>query len=93
MMNDEKGLSLSRTIGGLAVLKVAVKDSAEALRILDSAIGYLKEKEPVPAEREGGGSSWWLVCGECHTAIDTQDQYCRQCGRRIDWNGTSYKSI
>lgn len=41
--------------------------------------------EPVPAEIEGGGSTWWNVCGECHTAIDTRDKFCRECGRRIRW--------
>jgi hypothetical protein len=41
--------------------------------------------EQVPAELEGGGSSWWYVCGECHTAIDPKDKFCRECGRRILW--------
>ena len=43
--------------------------------------------KPVPAELEGGGSTWWYVCGECHTAIDTKYKFCRECGRRISWNG------
>lgn len=37
------------------------------------------------AEIEGGGHTWFFVCGECHTAIDTADKYCRQCGREIVW--------
>lgn len=41
---------------------------------------------PVHTELEGGGHSWWYVCGECHTAIDNSDKYCRQCGRRIRWD-------
>lgn len=47
--------------------------------------GYcpLKEQEPVEPELEGGGSTWWHVCGECHGAIDTSDRYCKHCGRRI----------
>ena len=49
------------------------------------AIAILKEQE-TDAEIEGGGSSWWYVCGECHTAIDTSDRFCRQCGRMIKWN-------
>lgn len=47
----------------------------------------MKELEPVAAELEGGGSTWWFVCGECHTAIDRCDRFCRQCGRRIIWDG------
>lgn len=37
------------------------------------------------AEMEGGGSSWWDVCGECHTSINKTYKYCPQCGREIDW--------
>jgi len=38
------------------------------------------------AEVEGDGkSSWWYVCSECHTGLNDQDKYCRQCGRRILW--------
>ena len=38
---------------------------------------------PVPYEWEGGGHNWWCVCGECHTAIDPHDKFCRECGRKI----------
>ena len=43
----------------------------------------LDEKEPIEPEIEGGGSSWWYVCGECHGAIDNWDNYCKHCGRMI----------
>ena len=43
----------------------------------------LKEQDPVETELEGGGSTWWYVCGECHGAIDENDNYCKHCGRRI----------
>ena len=37
-------------------------------------------------EIEGDGrSTWWYVCRECHTGIDSHDHYCRNCGRRILW--------
>lgn len=45
----------------------------------------LGKQESAEAEMEGGGSTWWYVCGECHTAIDSLDRFCRQCGRRIEW--------
>jgi hypothetical protein len=47
------------------------------------ALAMLKEQDPVEPELEGGGSTWWHVCGECHGAIDTSDRYCKHCGRRI----------
>lgn len=42
---------------------------------------------PVHTELEGGGHSWWYVCGECHGAIDNSDLYCRHCGRKCKWDG------
>ena len=69
-----------------------IKESAKPRRcgmieeqIQNDALALLKEE--VPAEIEGGGSSWWYVCGECHTAIDKLDKYCRQCGRKVKWDG------
>lgn len=43
----------------------------------------LNELDPVEPELEGGGSTWWYVCGECHGAIDNWDNYCKHCGRMI----------
>ncbi len=45
----------------------------------------LKE-EPVPAELEGGGTTWWMVCGDCRGPIDTNDHYCKHCGRKVRWS-------
>lgn len=28
----------------------------------------------------------WYECDKCHCSYDTGDQYCRKCGRRINWN-------
>ena len=42
---------------------------------------------PIHSEIEGGGSSWWYVCGECHGQIDNHDSYCRHCGKRCEWDG------
>ena len=51
--------------------------------LLADVLAVLKDQEEVDAEIEGGGSSWWYVCGDCHGAIDSSDRYCRHCGRRI----------
>ena len=41
----------------------------------------LKKHEPVDIEIEGGGSTWWYVCEECHGPVDRNDLFCRHCGR------------
>jgi len=52
------------------------------------ALALLKEQEAVPPEREysGGGITWWNVCGACRTAINPNDKYCHECGRKVRWN-------
>lgn len=44
------------------------------------------DQEPVPVEIEGGGTTWFFVCGECHGAVDPGQERCRQCGRRLKWD-------
>lgn len=50
---------------------------------------YRKEQEakdkriPKEMELEGGGSSWWYVCPECHGPIDQKDKFCRHCGQAV----------
>lgn len=47
----------------------------------------VRVQEEVEPNIEGDArSTWWYVCGECHTAIDKRDNYCRECGRRIKWD-------
>lgn len=82
---------LSRVIGGLSLLKVAFMYRKEEQEILENAIQLLKEREPVPVELEGGGWSWWYVCGECHTAINAGDKFCRECGRPLIWEELNRK--
>lgn len=41
--------------------------------------------EPVAAEIEGGGASWFHVCGDCHGSINWKDSYCCHCGRKVKW--------
>lgn len=40
---------------------------------------------PVHAETEQGEGGWLYVCGECHARLNPHDNYCRQCGRKIEW--------
>ena len=54
----------------------------ECIAVLhDDALELLKEREPVEKEIEGGGTSWWHVCKECHGAVDQSDHFCKHCGR------------
>jgi len=43
------------------------------------------DRKPIQADIEGGGSSWWYVCEECHTIVNFRDNYCSECGNRLGW--------
>ena len=38
---------------------------------------------PEEMDMEGGGSSWWYVCPECHGETDRWDRWCRHCGQAL----------
>lgn len=69
--NDSKWVYILRT------------DAEKCLQLADAQETLLSD--PVHIEVEGGGSTWWYVCSECHGAVDVNDVYCRGCGRKI-WN-------
>lgn len=51
------------------------------------ALELLREQEPVkPKQRNPHLGAWWYECGNCDTAISPSDNYCRGCGRAIDWS-------
>lgn len=61
-----------------------LNDQDEQIQELLEDIRELKEyKEPKEMELEGGGSTWWYVCPECHGAIDRQDSFCKNCGQKV----------
>lgn len=49
-------------------------------RMIDELMEHTK---PLPIEIEGGGSTWWYVCPECHGAVDTWDRFCKHCGQAL----------
>ena len=59
----------------------------EIMEERDNDIDLLKRMLPEPIEMEGGGSSWWYVCPECHGAIDRNDRFCRHCGQAVTNEG------
>ena len=48
---------------------------------------YDRRWKPVPAEIEGGNTTYWNVCGECHSIINQGDKFCHECGRPVIWDG------
>ena len=76
------------------------KNMAIAVREEDPALSYsyfvhsevcketaeaMERLEPKESQPEGGGRSWFYVCGECHGQIDPRDKFCRWCGHPIRW--------
>ena len=43
----------------------------------------IRREIPMEKEIEGGGSTWWYVCPECHGAIDNRDHWCKHCGQAV----------
>jgi len=37
-------------------------------------------------EHSGGGATWWYVCGACRTAINPNDKFCHECGKKVKWD-------
>ena len=61
--------------------------SWNAFRIAETcgkAAEELERNIPQKNEVEGGGTSWWYVCPECHGAIDRQDHFCKHCGQAVE---------
>ena len=58
-------------------------ESFQVSEVSGKAIDELRRNIPEEMEMEGGGTSWWYVCPECHGAIDNSDHYCRHCGQAV----------
>lgn len=60
------------------------EDTAIRAMLFNAAIDTVAEQfTPAEIELEGGGSTWYHVCGECHGAIDKNDLFCKHCGRPV----------
>ena len=85
-------LGLYCAIGALRALNSKFPKTGQlvepAIQACSGAVNLLKEQEPKEIELEGGGSSWWYVCPECHGAVDRTDRFCRHCGQAITDNET-----
>jgi hypothetical protein len=45
-----------------------------------------EERQLAEVELEGGGTTWWYVCGECHGSVKYKAKEC-QCGAVLKWDG------
>ena len=60
------------------------EDTAIRAMRLNAAIDTVAEHfKPAEIEMEGGGTTWWYVCEDCHGAVDTSDLYCKHCGKPL----------
>ncbi len=68
-----------------AFVYITIREAEACLELAEAEDVIMEQSKQVPAEIEGGGSSWWHVCGECRTIINSRDKFCRECGHRIKW--------
>lgn len=59
------------------------RNLGQCIRIYQTMKKWEPDREKAQIEKEGGGSSWWDVCTECHGAVDSQDRYCKHCGAQF----------
>ena len=93
-MNDIKNL-----IEDLKTVEGVLLKAAKAERDGDQRLSYclfwdsetckkaaeeLKGLIPVKREIEGGGTTWFYVCEECHGQVDSRDRFCRHCGHPLE---------
>lgn len=55
-------------------------DTDELAEATETVVEHFR---PAEIEIEGGGSTWWYVCEDCHGAVDTSDLYCKHCGKPL----------
>lgn len=77
----EKALAISKEVDS-GYIWVTAGEGKKALELL-------KDQEPAEAKTMGESKShgsWWFACGSCGHAIDPEDNFCRECGRKIKWD-------
>lgn len=81
-------MTISEAVRILVENKITIilnaEETARRAKLFSEAIDAVAEQfTPAEIELEGGGITWWYVCGECHGAIDENDLFCRHCGRPV----------
>lgn len=47
----------------------------------------MNERKRAEVELEGGGTTWFYVCGECHGSVNYLADECRHCHALLSWDG------
>ena len=81
----EAGMTKQEILDKFSDIDFVYNDSSKHETLSRMLDVLLKEQEAVEPEVEGGGMTWYFVCGECHGAVDPKDKYCRSCGRGLKW--------
>lgn len=64
-------------------IRETVMDLQNALLKLQE---WLEDREAEPVRESGNGVTWHFRC-VCGQPVGYPDKYCRECGRKILWNG------
>ena len=70
--------------GLIALQKTNSELAKDALALIEDYENRLEDKT-AEVELEGGGITWFFVCGECHSVLKNQANYCHVCGRKVKW--------
>lgn len=79
---DQNAVNLTNG-GKLIETDLRCENLGQCIRIYQTMKKWEPDREKAQIEKEGGGSSWWDVCTECHGAVDSQDRYCKHCGAQF----------
>ena len=55
------------------------------VKLLTAVVRLLERYKPIKVSLEGSGCDWLYVCNECRTVVSRGDNFCKECGRRLDW--------
>ena len=88
-------VSVSRYINNTRVPKATIL--VEIAKVLDVSVDELlgtESEKPAQARvvvgQSKGGSTFWFKCSECQEPVDLKDNYCRNCGKRLEKEEVSH---
>lgn len=67
--------------------EIGCKRVTVPITLLLDTLNLLKEQEPVHAQKREFASMWFWCCGSCGVAITEGDKFCRNCGKKVKWDG------